>query len=582
MEIKSPFNFVSVSKDVFCPDWASQISQDVPFSDGLSGTIDLKIMAESPIFIRNGHTKEDACCGNDEYDSFSFVRDASGKKQYFIPATSIKGEVRSVLETISFGKLHVDPSARFSRWDSKNCKKTPYKRSVEECLSEAHRDDSKSDLAECIFGYSRGHDALKGRVQFGNAFAEGDVKEMDKVKLILASPKASYCPEYIRQSGGDYKTYDNGELAGRKRYYLRKQLWQKSADVNAAGEDKQNTTIRPLEEGAAFKSVISFHNLRPEELGALLSALTFAGGKTNRHQLGMAKPYGYGKCRYDVKLNVETSPMGHDAPHNDIEYYISLFEFKMDKWVCGKEWLSTPEIRELLALSSEPCCDTGDFQYMDLEGFADAKKAKAYLHPASELLKGWSFIRDKAVDNYKTDKKKALDVEAAEKQAAATAARKRKLECYDAQISNCQSVEECDKIMGELTMLKPDWAQFPDEHNSVHILINRCVSKKNEIQANEQKASQASQSFAEFFPEATSFGQWKGKIEKRKKLSNKLSKEDLGYAFEKLKEVHDKTYDKEKPVQKDKKWADGSYRKRCAKLVGEDVASKWFKKLGYE
>ena len=41
--IKSPFNFVPVSKNVYFPDWAEQISHDVPFSDGISGVIHLKI-----------------------------------------------------------------------------------------------------------------------------------------------------------------------------------------------------------------------------------------------------------------------------------------------------------------------------------------------------------------------------------------------------------------------------------------------------------------------------------------------------------------------------------------------------------
>lgn len=57
--IKAPFNFVPVSENVFFPGWASKISQDVPFEDGESGCIELKITAETPLFIRNGHTEQD-------------------------------------------------------------------------------------------------------------------------------------------------------------------------------------------------------------------------------------------------------------------------------------------------------------------------------------------------------------------------------------------------------------------------------------------------------------------------------------------------------------------------------------------
>ena len=79
--IKAPFNFVPLSDKIFFPEWADQISQDIPFSDGLSGTIELKITAETPIFVRNGHTKEDAEAKNDTYKSFSKTPDG----KYFIP-----------------------------------------------------------------------------------------------------------------------------------------------------------------------------------------------------------------------------------------------------------------------------------------------------------------------------------------------------------------------------------------------------------------------------------------------------------------------------------------------------------------
>lgn len=101
--IKAPFNFVPLSDKVYFPNWADQISQDIPFSDGVSGSIELKITAETPIFVRNGHSQEDAIANNDRYKSFS--KTPGG--QYFIPATSIKGAIRSVLEIISSSKIGI-------------------------------------------------------------------------------------------------------------------------------------------------------------------------------------------------------------------------------------------------------------------------------------------------------------------------------------------------------------------------------------------------------------------------------------------------------------------------------------------
>lgn len=115
--IRSPFNFVPVSKKVYFPkEWSGVISQDIPFSDGVSGYIDLTITAKTPIFVRNGHTKSDAKEKNEQYLSFSELPD--GRK--FIPGSTIKGCVRNVLEILSFSKLHVDEEAMFAQreWDN--------------------------------------------------------------------------------------------------------------------------------------------------------------------------------------------------------------------------------------------------------------------------------------------------------------------------------------------------------------------------------------------------------------------------------------------------------------------------------
>ena len=114
--IKAPFNFVPLSEKVFFPDWADKISQDIPFSDGISGTIRFTIKAESPMFIRNGHKSESGKGINEKEKTFSHIDTPQGPR-YFIPATSIKGEVRNLLEILSFGKMNVDSTAMFSRRD---------------------------------------------------------------------------------------------------------------------------------------------------------------------------------------------------------------------------------------------------------------------------------------------------------------------------------------------------------------------------------------------------------------------------------------------------------------------------------
>ena len=64
----------------------------------------------SPLFVRNGHTEEEE--GKSKKNKESIVNFSAfiGKledreKQYFIPGTTIKGMLRSILEIMSFGKM---------------------------------------------------------------------------------------------------------------------------------------------------------------------------------------------------------------------------------------------------------------------------------------------------------------------------------------------------------------------------------------------------------------------------------------------------------------------------------------------
>ena len=108
--IKAPYNFVPLSESVFFPDWSNQISHDIPFSDGRSGILNIKITAKTPIFVRNGHTQDDQKYKTKEYLEFSQTPDG----RYFIPATSIKGMVRNILEITSMGKMTHITRKRYS------------------------------------------------------------------------------------------------------------------------------------------------------------------------------------------------------------------------------------------------------------------------------------------------------------------------------------------------------------------------------------------------------------------------------------------------------------------------------------
>ena len=620
--IKSPYNFVPLSEEVYTPTWADKISQDVPFKDGVSGKIQLRITAETPIFIRNGQKQKDKkdSTADDQTDKKNINKEAqtfskTPDGRFYIPATSIKGEVRNVLEIMSFGRMTVDERAKFAhrewgderlyplqkvpnqqeihcgwlrrksnqegyeiedcgkprrihhtdldayfgkkvmeenfstkgnpslnqskstkeednsqktmaykygvirkagledilenfhyapreatdtkgfancvaycegsstvgtivmtgqsaswdnnldntsakihefvfphvkkgsldfskeelehfkfiysrdekewkfirkRLDSKSgCPiffrvngtkvrdwglafmyKLPYDRSVYESLPSKHqKEEIEPDLAECIFGYinqkspvkrdkntHKNKLSLKGRVQFGHAFCLTAEEDEEKT-ITLSSPKASYYPTYIRQNEKDietngYKTYDKGQLSGWKRYVLKG-----NAAPQSTGTEKTDTTIRPLKAGATFECDITFHNLRPIELGALLSALTFHNTPGCRHQLGQGKPYGFGKVRYELL----TDSIGD----NSIASYLEKFEMEMEANFSPKvNWLASPQIIELFTIAQNHDIDAYEakFNYMTLDHksgineFFDARNKKQWLKPMSAIM----------------------------------------------------------------------------------------------------------------------------------------------------------------------------------------------------
>lgn len=94
--IKAPYNFVPLNKNVVSPYWAKQISHDIPFADAQSGRFTIKIKAHSPIMVVDGAAK------SEERSTQHFTQ---FNNKYFIPGSSIRGMLRSVMEVMSFGNL---------------------------------------------------------------------------------------------------------------------------------------------------------------------------------------------------------------------------------------------------------------------------------------------------------------------------------------------------------------------------------------------------------------------------------------------------------------------------------------------
>lgn len=266
------------------------------------------------------------------------------------------------------------------------------------------------DMAACIFGYinPKTKHSIKGRVQVSPFFCTNKV-ECKEYRLTLNSPKASYYPIYIQQNNvdasghvkGAYNTYNDGVLSGWKRYNLRDNIWEScSPDEN----NKIDTYIQPLGVGSTFEGEIHFHNLKKVELGALLSALTFFGANDCQHQIGQAKPYGFGRISWS---NLRLDIAYEENEKNNTDYYMALFEQHMNK-VLDRDWYTSDQIIKLLSMSHTVVKDGEDSHYMTLSmkdsntgqearnDFQTAKDEKEYLRDFNALYRN-PFIPDSKI-----------------------------------------------------------------------------------------------------------------------------------------------------------------------------------------
>lgn len=102
----APYGFVPLSDKVFLPDWGHLVSQDIPFRDGYSGTLDIEVEAKTPIFIRGAEDPQHFFVGPD------------GKPA--IPGSSLRGVLRNVLEIASFGWMRRVNDHRYGVRDLNN------------------------------------------------------------------------------------------------------------------------------------------------------------------------------------------------------------------------------------------------------------------------------------------------------------------------------------------------------------------------------------------------------------------------------------------------------------------------------
>ncbi len=261
--------------------------------------------------------------------------------------------------------------------------------------NEAHLGDAPGaekgyDLADLLFGAigEQQTDALRGRVSCETAVAEGSPTPETAPNTILNSPKPSYFPNYIEQpatpdgghlEGKQYQTYmDTGKnkpvIRGYKRYPARTEGQVSVQKLQSGQKTSVQIRLHPLPKGTRFTGRIVFHNLKPEELGALLWAVTWGGNAHLRHGLGMGKPFGFGQVYFEIN-EVRTIPNDPQANAPSLLELMDRFKTYMDDQVDDEPWEKTTQITNLLAMA-DPESATHLSQGMELRHMCLNMEAK--------------------------------------------------------------------------------------------------------------------------------------------------------------------------------------------------------------
>lgn len=254
----NPYDFVRI-------DWDKTPERHIPnyhekFS-GLSGEFYGKIIAETPIFIPQWRTENPK----------RFIKNEN--QEYIIPGSSLKGVIRSLVETVGNGC--------FLLFDEKYGRGANYRNRIPNEFKKCS-EPNRLCIACRMFGTIQGSDVLKGKVFFNDAVAT-KVYEHDPIYTVtLMGPKPRHQPFYLDTS----RQY----IAGRKFYFHH----ITGIKTLSRGTD-YNQYIKPLDAGSTFDFSVKFTNLEEKELKTLLYALVLEPDM--RHKLGYAKPGGLGSVR---------------------------------------------------------------------------------------------------------------------------------------------------------------------------------------------------------------------------------------------------------------------------------------------
>ena len=271
---------------------------DLGRSVALSGTIGFSIYTLTPLFIHHDPGK------SNNYETYEFARFG---KQRVVPATSLKGMLRSVHEvvtnsTMSIATLQVAPGDK--RGDLLRHIPTAYR---------GQSNTTTASPSEVLFGFVGQQDETVGRA--GRVFIDDiPIAPNSLMELELPPPQGGPKPTH-RAFYFDVETMDEPAL-GRKFYYHQQNYTEVLREYIRRAGQIHNAPL-PIRVEAVKPAVtlpggrLHFINLEQDELANLVYALILEWNEANKeglaHKLGYGKPLGLGSIRF-VDLHVEVEP----------------------------------------------------------------------------------------------------------------------------------------------------------------------------------------------------------------------------------------------------------------------------------
>lgn len=220
-----------------------------------------------------------------------------------------------------------------------------------------------------------------GRVTFTPAVAMQLSGSLETEQYVLSSPKEGYYPLYVRQD--EYSdpahepmaTYVNVTDPRERREFVRKpelagtKIWpagtgdrkqEKDPDQGQNEDTGAGSTISFVPAGTEFEGRLVFHNVLPQELGAVIWALT-AGGEGNAKpvlRLGTAKAYAHGEV--EIELTGLKTTVGELANFDDA---VTAFTNHMEEVVAASgldgKWNDTKQVQAILESRERSDLDLG-------------------------------------------------------------------------------------------------------------------------------------------------------------------------------------------------------------------------------